>query len=31
MSLLKAERMMQAYAEEFGENTDWEDEDEDEE
>lgn len=28
MSLLKAERMMQAYAEEFGEDTDWEDEDE---
>lgn len=28
MALLKAERMMQAYAEEFGENTDWEDEDE---
>jgi hypothetical protein len=31
MALLKAERMMQAYAEEFGEDTDWEDEDEDEE
>jgi hypothetical protein len=30
MALLKAERMMQAYAEEFGEDTDWEDEDEDE-
>jgi len=29
MGLLKAERMMQAYAEEFGEDTDWEDEDED--
>ena len=28
MSLLKAERLMQAYAEEFGEDTDWEDEDE---
>jgi hypothetical protein len=27
MALLKAERMMQAYAGEFGENTDWEDED----
>jgi hypothetical protein len=28
MSLLRAERMMQAYAGEFGEDTDWEDEDE---
>lgn len=28
MALLKAERMMQAYAGEFGEDTDWEDEDE---
>jgi hypothetical protein len=28
MALLKAERLMQAYAEEFGEDTDWEDEDE---
>ena len=29
MALLKAERLMQSYAEEFGEDTDWEDEDED--
>lgn len=28
MALLKAERLMQAYAEEFGEDTDWEDEEE---
>jgi hypothetical protein len=28
MALLKAERMMQSYAQEFGEDTDWEDEDE---
>ena len=28
MALLRAERMMQAYASEFGEDTDWEDEDE---
>jgi len=28
MALLRAERMMQAYAGEFGEDTDWEDEDE---
>jgi hypothetical protein len=27
MALLKAERLMQSYAEEFGEDTDWEDED----
>ena len=31
MALLKAERLMQAYAEEFGEDTDWEDEEEEEE
>ena len=30
MALLKAERLMQAYAEEFGEDTEWEEEEEDE-
>ena len=30
MALLKAERLMHAYAEEFGEDTDWEDDDEEE-
>jgi hypothetical protein len=31
MALLKAERLMQSYASEFGEDTDWEEEDEDDE